>query len=261
MKIPEKIQKLINTKDYKIDDIGMSNSSIYIFDDIVLKMEEVWQESENEYRVMKWLKDKLPVPEVICREIQDGNSYLLMSKVPDKMLCDEYYMKNSELLVDLLVEALKLLWQVDISECPFDAGIDQKLKMAQYNVEHDNVDLDNVEPETFGENGFKNPKALLDWLIQNKPEEELVFSHGDFCLPNIFAKDDKISGFIDLGRAGLADKYQDIAICYRSLKHNFEGKYGGEKYEDFNPDILFEKLGITPDWDKVNYYILLDELF
>ncbi len=261
MKIPEKIQKLINTKDYKIDDIGMSNSSIYIFDDIVLKMEEVWQESENEYRVMKWLKDKLPVPEVICREIQDGNSYLLMSKVPDKMLCDEYYMKNSELLVDLLVEALKLLWQVDISECPFDAGIDQKLKMAQYNVEHDNVDLDNVEPETFGENGFKNPKALLDWLIQNKPEEELVFSHGDFCLPNIFAKDDKISGFIDLGRAGLADKYQDIAICYRSLKHNFEGKYGGEKYEDFNPDILFEKLGITPDCDKVNYYILLDELF
>jgi len=177
------------------------------------------------------------------------------------MLCDESYMTNPELLVDVLVKALKMLWQVDISDCPFDAGIDRKLQMARYNLEHDNVDLDNVEPETFGEDGFEDPEALLKWLIQNKPEEELVFSHGDFCLPNIFAQNDEISGFIDLGRAGVADKYQDIALCYRSLKHNFEGKYGGEKYENFNPDILFEKLGITPDWDKINYYILLDELF
>lgn len=108
---------------------------------------------------------------------------------------------------------------------------------------------------------FENAQALLDWLIQNKPEEELVFTHGDFCLPNIFAKGDEISSFFDLGRAGVADKYQDIAICYRSLKHNFEGKYGGQKYENFNPDILFEKLGMEPDWEKIRYYILLDELF
>lgn len=210
---------------------------------------------------MRWLQDKLPVPEVICREKQDGKSYLLMSKVPDKMLCDEFYMSNPESVVDLSVKALKLLWQVDISDCPFDAGIDKKLQVAKYNLEHGNIDLDNVEPETFGEGGFENAQALLDWLIQNKPEEELVFTHGDFCLPNIFAKGDEISSFIDLGRAGVADKYQDIAICYRSLKHNFEGKYGGQKYENFIPDILFEKLGMEPDWEKIRYYILLDELF
>lgn len=259
--IPESIQRIINKTEYTTDTIGMSNSSVLLFEDKVLKLEEDWYESENEFRVMKWLKDKLPVPEVICREKRDGKSYLLMSKMLEKMLCDEFYMSNPELVVDLLVKALKLLWQVDISECPFDAGIDKKLQMAKYNLEHDNVDLDNVEPETFGEGGFENAEALLDWLIQNKPEEELVFTHGDFCLPNIFAKGDEISGFIDLGRAGVADKYQDIAICYRSLKHNFEGKYGGEKYQNFNPDILFQKLGIVPDWDKIRYYILLDELF
>lgn len=259
--IPESIQKIINTTEYTTDTIGMSNSSVFLFNDKVLKLEEDWYESENEYQVMKWLKDKLPVPEVICHEKQDGKSYLLMSKMTDKMLCDEFYMTNPELVVELLVKALKLLWQVDISDCPFDASIDKKLKMAKYNLEHDNVDLDNVEPETFGEGGFENAEALLNWLIQNKPEEELVFTHGDFCLPNIFAKEDEISGFIDLGRAGVADKYQDIAICYRSLKHNFEGKYGGEKNVNFNSDILFEKLGIIPNWDKIKYYILLDELF
>jgi aminoglycoside phosphotransferase len=59
----------------------------------------------------------------------------------------------------------------------------------------------------------------------------------------------------------IRDKWNDIALCYRSLKHNFDGTYGGKVYKDFNPDILFEKLEIEPDWDKINYYILLDELF
>lgn len=28
-----------------------------------------------------------------------------------------------------------------------------------------------------------------------------------------------------------------------------------------NPDRLFEELGMAPDWEKIRYYILLDELF
>lgn len=121
--------------------------------------------------------------------------------------------------------------------------------------------MERVEPGTYGTNGLASPAELLTWLIDNKPTENLVFSHGDYCLPNIFINQNKVSGFIDLGRSGIADKYQDIALCYRSLKHNFEGRYGGKIYEDFNADILFDKLGIKPDWDRIRYYILLDELF
>ena len=118
-------------------------------------------------------------------------------------------------------------------------------------------DMDNVEESTYGEDGFQNPADLLAWLEENRPEEELVFSHGDYCLPNIFIKDGHVSGFIDLGNCGVADKYQDIALCYRSLLHN----YGEKEYKDFKPEMLFEELGIEPDWKKIKYYILLDELF
>lgn len=99
------------------------------------------------------------------------------------------------------------------------------------------------------------------WLKKNKPKQELVFSHGDLCLPYIFLKDGRVSSFIDLGDSGIGDKWRDIALCYRSLKHNFDGTYGGRAVEDFNPNWLFEVIGLKPDWEKLRYYILLDELF
>ncbi len=75
----------------------------------------------------------------------------------------------------------------------------------------------------------------------------------DYCLPNVFFHKGKVTGFIDLGRAGISDKCQDIALCVRSLEHNLKNK----KYTD----LLFQCLNIEPNYEKINYYILLDELF
>lgn len=261
MEFPENIKEYIKAEKYEEDTVGMSESSVLIFTDKVLKIENFCEESDREYEMLQWLLGKLPVPKVICRGQKEGKNYLLMSKLPGKMSCDEEYMRQPELLAGVLAEGLKMLWQVDISDCPYSSRLEEKLRMARYNVEHGLVDVDNVEPETFGPDGFANPQALLDWLVANQPEEELVFSHGDYCLPNVFLQDGKVCGFLDLGRAGVADKYQDIALCYRSFLHNYEGKYGGGSYGSVNPEIVFEKLGIKPDWDKVRYYILLDELF
>ena len=69
-----------------------------------------------------------------------------------------------------------------------------------------------------------------------------------------------ISGFIDMGNCGIADKWEDIAMLYRSLRHYFDGTYG-KVYPGLDPDSFFEELGIEPDREKIDYYILLDELF
>ena len=245
----------------KEDTVGMSQSSVLIYNDKVCKIEGCCEEADREYQMMQWLQGKLPVPEVWCRGQKNDKNYLMMSKLPGKMSCDEEYMRQPEILAEALADGLRMLWNIDISECPYSSNLDEKLRMAAYNVEHGLVDVENVEPDTFGPEGFADPKALLDWLAANRPEEELVFSHGDYCLPNVFLEDGKVCGFLDLGRAGVADKYQDIALCYRSFLHNYEGKYGGGSYGEVNPKIVFEKLGINPDWEKVRYYMLLDELF
>lgn len=261
MQLPRQITNYIADELYKEDTVGMSDSSVLVFQDKILKVQKEGKEAENEYRMMTWLNGKLQVPKVIAYEKQDGNAYLLMSKCEGEMACSKKYMTNPALQVKLLAQGLKQLWSVDITDCPADVSLKNKLEEARYNVEHGLVDTDNVEPDIFGEKGFKDPESLLKWLYENQPKEELTLSHGDFCLPNIFFKENAVSGYIDLGKTGIADKWCDIALCYRSLSHNHSGRYHGTAYSGLDDGVLFQELGIEPDWEKIRYYILLDELF
>ena len=261
MRLPEKIRAAIGDRPYQLDDVGLSGSQVLIFDDMVLKIQPASGETANESAMLTWLDGKLPAPKVICHEVENDVSYLLMTRVKGKMTCDAEYINDPDLLVDILADGLKQLWSIDINDCPCDNRLDERLKTAKYIVQNNQVDLDNLEPETFGENGFKDPAELLVWLKENRPAEDVVLSHGDYCLPNIFAKGNTVCGFIDLGKAGLADRYQDIAIGYRSLKHNLGGLYGGHEPIDYDANIFFERLGIEPDWEKIRYFTLLDELY
>ncbi len=261
LQIPDQIKELIGDEPYYIDDIGKSESQVILFSDKVLKIQEVSDESVKEIQVLTWLEDKLSVPEVLVSQVEGSTHYLLMSKIGGNMACDDIYMANPEKLVKALATALRQLWNVDLFSFKPMMTLAKKLEIAEYNVLNGKVDMADTQPATFGANGFEDPHALLRWLVANQPDEELVFSHGDMSLPNVFFKDDHVSGFIDLGLAGVSDKWQDIAIVYRSLVNNFAGVYGGKTYAGFKPEMLFEALDMTPDWDKLRYYILLDELF
>ena len=260
MHFPEKIAALLSGEKYKTDDIGMSNASVLLFQDKVLKIQDDNAEASNEYRMMTWLQGKLSVPKVFAFESDGEKSWLLMSRCRGEASCAEKYMKNPVEQTKRLAEGLQNLWQVDITNCPSDHRLKHKLAMASYFVEHGLVDVENTEPDTFGENGFRDPEELLQWLYDNQPAEEPVLSHGDYCLPNIFLSPHEIS-YIALGKTGVADKWCDIALCYRSLSHNYSGKYHGAAYPGFDDELLFRELGIAPDWDKIRYYVLLDELF
>lgn len=98
---------------------------------------------------------------------------------------------------------------------------------------------------------FRNPDDLYRWLIEKRPEEEIVFSHGDIGA-NFFVKDEEII-FYDLARCGIADKWLDIALCVRDIRDY----YPNSAYEK----LFFEMLGLEPDYEKIEYYILLDEMF
>ncbi|MDD4493715.1 MAG: aminoglycoside 3'-phosphotransferase [Eubacteriales bacterium] len=261
-KLPKGISNKTKNLTWNCDDVGMSDSTVLLFDDMVLKVEKTGRSSEHERTLLGWLDDILPVPKIIAFEIQDGYSFLLMSKLLGEMACSDNSLRNMEDTIKALVNGLKMLWQIDITNCPFSNMVSDKIIQAKNNIENDLVDTEDFNPETFTVEGFSDVPDLFNWLDKNRPKEELVFSHGDFCLPNIFVSGCKTTGFLDWGCGGIADKWQDIALCVRSLRSNYMEYtgYGEEEYQKYKK-LLFRELDIEPDEEKIRYYILLDELF
>lgn len=207
---------------------------------------------EREKDMMLWLNGKLPVPEVLHFERYGDRNFLLMSEAAGVLCSEEYKLsKNPRKIVELYAECLKRFHAIDISGCPYNSNADSRLTELDYLLSNNlaDIDPDNWEEDT----PFRDPQELYDFLKANKPTEELVFSHGDLTDSNILTKNGGLSGLIDLGRSGKADRWYDIAFCVNSIRKDL----GGQKYVD----LLFDCLGIEPDWDKIRYYILLDELF
>ena len=150
----------------------------------------------------------------------------------------------------VIAEAFKKIYSVDIKDCPFDTSIDYKLALVNDNVRKGLIKEENIKKEVLEKYGSID--NILSYLNINKFYEPLCFSHGDTSLPNIFALNNHFSGFIDVGECGIADKWFDLAICEKSIRRN----YGDEYVKAF-----CQELGITPDQDKIDYYLLMMELY
>lgn len=261
-KLPKSIARKVAGLTWTCDDVGMSGSTILLSNDHVLKIEKISRSSKNETKQLGWLDGKLPVPKIIEAVVLDGYSFLLMSRLTGEMSCSEKSFQNIEATVIALANGLKMLWQIDVSNCPCSNVVSEKLIQAKYSIENSLVNTDNFNPETFGSEGFKDIPDLYEYLNRNRPNEDLVFSHGDYCLPNVFITGCEATGFLDWGNGGIADRWQDIALCVRSFRHNYMEYtgYNEAAYQKYKK-LLFQELDIAPDEEKIRYYILLDEFF
>lgn len=223
-----------------------STGKRYLKTQPVSSVESLWQEKAR----MEWLQGKLPVPEVLHYEKDDVNEYLMVSEIPGMDASQRSYETMLPQLMNQLAVGLRAIHEVKISDCPFDERLDRKIAEAARRVENrlvDQQDFDEVRQGCTAE-------ELLERLIRQKPaDEDLVFTHGDYCLPNVILKDGQVSGFIDWGRAGIADRYQDLALAIRSIKHNFGEEHVGQFLDAYGMKQL--------DEPKVFYYQLMDEFF
>lgn len=152
-------------------------------------------------------------------------------------------------VIEESANGLRAVRGVAIDDCPFDARLWRRIEAARRNVELGLVDESDFDDERAG----RSAASLFRELLETKPDDEnLVFTHGDFCLPNVILNDWKTSGFVDWARGGVADEYQDIALLARSIAANF-----GAQHLPF----LFDVLEIEADARKIRFYQLLDEFF
>lgn len=235
------------------DTIGRSGSAVYAYtrgsDVRYLKLAPEGGEVAREVRMLRYLAGRLPVPEVIHCETADGQVALLMSAVPGRMACDAYSLARPEQTARALAQGILAVSRMPVGpDCPPSWALD-KLEAGRAQIEAGEVDMDDWDADS----PFADPWALWRYLRDNRPEEEGVFTHGDFCLPNVFVQGDQCCGLIDWGRAQPGSVWHDIALCERSMRFNFG--------PDAPVDAFFEALGMRPDPERMAWYRYLDELF
>lgn len=158
MSLPNIINKYISQKAFQSDTIGKSNAGVCLFEDMVLKIQPISEESENEFQMMKWLKDKIVVHHIIEHTYENECSYLLMSKCDGHMSCAEQYMTNPIKQENCLPGAMHRLWNIPSEGCPCHWPLDKRLVQAVENVESGKVDIADAQPSTFGATDLKAPK-------------------------------------------------------------------------------------------------------
>lgn len=201
---------------------------------------------------LDWLQGRLPVPKVLYFGEDAANQYLLMSEVAGWMAHDEAFRGDLPHLVRLIAAGMRQIHSISINDCPFDQRLDSRIEAARVQMINGLVDEDDFDPER---RGYSAQELYPELLAKRPRTEDLVFTHGDYCLPNIIIDPTQrvINGFIDWGKAGIADRHQDIALAARSLTYNFGAEWVPLLFEEYGASLI--------DPTKIAYYKLLDEFF
>ncbi len=156
----------------------------------------------------------------------------------------------ADTIVAAMAVGLRQVHALDPSSCPFDESLDLKLERARVNVEQGLVDETAFDDMHIGHTA----RDLLAIALADRPVmEDIVVTHGDACLPNVMMQDERFAGFVDCGRLGRADRYQDLAIACR----NIASRLGASWVQPF-----LDRYGVTaPDHERLAYYRLVDEFF
>ncbi|MEI6914122.1 MAG: APH(3') family aminoglycoside O-phosphotransferase [Armatimonadota bacterium] len=199
---------------------------------------------------LEWACKRLPTAEVFSYCADDVHEFLLMTNIRGVSLEQHANAPEVDAIAHVLADGLRQIHGLSVADCPFDETLDIKLKRAEEGV------LANlVSPEQFAEEhkGWSS-QDILQQLIDTRPaDEDLVVTHGDYCLPNILMDNGRLAGFVDLGLFGIADRYQDLALASRSLEWNNNAE---------QIPLLFKAYGLeTVDEEKLKYYQMLDELY
>ena len=204
----------------------------------------------REIAVLRWLGPDAPTAPILWTGELDGALALVMENLPGRPVSHVAPQEAADAL-GATAQALAALHGRDPAGCPFDMRLDVKFALAERHVAAGLVDEDDFDEERAG----WTARQALDAAYATRPAtERLVLTHGDASLPNFIWTPAEPVRLVDLGRFGLADPYQDLALFLRSAKYNYPDI-------DARP-ILRERYPLEQiDEGACDFYRLMDELF
>jgi len=205
---------------------------------------------------LEWLGGQgFPVPEVVEVGGDERLTWLITTALPGVPATAEWTAEQQRSVLGTVAGLARALHALPLADCPFDQSLRVSLPWARQAVAHGLVDLDDLDAAHMN---WSAERLLSKLEATPAPVEDLAVCHGDLCLDNVLVDPDTLAltGVLDAGRLGRADRWRDLAIVLR----NFDGEYPpwhrAEHLEGF-----LRLYGVAVDDERLRYYQLLDEFF
>lgn len=251
--MPPALDSLVAGERWTEIDIGESGGRVFrIGDHAFLKYGEgrVFPDIVAEHARLAWLQGRVAVPNVLHFAATDEAAWLLTTAVPGRMVEEAIEDRGAprEAIVEAMALFLRTVHALPVADCPFDASHSVRLADAGRNIAAGLV----PEDEFDAERADWTAEQVWNALHAEMPTAfDRVVTHGDFSTGNIFVDaDNRVTGIIDVGRLGVADRYQDLAILWNNLEEFGLGAHLLRAYGEAEPDMA-----------RLRFHLMLDELF
>ena len=253
MQLPPDLDALVGPAEWQPVREGESGAAVYrLVAGAVVRYLKVTppEAGQAEAERLRWLRGRVPVPEVLYAAPDQEQHYLLLSAIPGLMpFHDDLDWPPNE-RITFMAGALRRFHA--LAGCPFRFSYDDQIAAARQSVERGTVREDLFDSEFRG----RSPADMLAELVALRPagEPEWVVGHGDLYPVNVLADPASgvLTGYLDVGRTALMDRYTDLALVANAIRWHF-----GEDW--LLP--FFRQYGIDqPDLNRLRFFRLLDAL-
>ncbi len=198
---------------------------------------------------MIWAAPYLPVPTVVALDQIGQTTILVTEALPGRDATDVGWRDDLPGLVGALGRGLRAFHDaVEEEWCPFRFDLERALDHVRRRVTTDDIDPSGFHEE----HAHLTPARALAELETTLPaEEDLVVCHGDYCPPNVLLQGGAVTGYVDVGELGAADRWWDVAIGAWSVGWNF-----GDELES----LFYDSYGVVADPGRIRFFRLLYDL-
>lgn len=255
--LPENIREAVGAA--SVEDVRTSRRGLITFD---LRVRDGWPVRTlkvspttdpfavlSEVDRLEWIDRRLPCPKVLASApLPAGGHAVVLSLPPGTRADAPEHVTRATRTVEYLAQALRFVHEIPTDNCPFSARLDLRLRSIKRRMH-----IDRYDPTVFTPpyNRY-SVSRLYEILEETRPsEDDDVFTHGSFGLRCTLLDQTGVSGVLDWGLAGVADRYVDLASAVRSIASGL----GPELIPTF-----FQAYGLErPDPRKLDFYALLAE--
>ncbi len=198
---------------------------------------------------LRWAAAFTAVPRVLDAGGDESGTWLLTEPLAGETAVSVRWKAAPTIAVAAISEGLRALHEaLPVDSCPFSWSTEGRLADARrralagrlsptaWHDEHRELGVDDA----------------LSCLAVIPPIERAVVCHGDACAPNtILTGEGRLSGHVDLGDLGVADRWADLAVATWSTEWNY-----GPGFEH----VLLAAYGVDADPERTRYYRLLWDL-